>query len=113
MAHPMEVTEASFAAQVEGHEGLVLVDCWAAWCGPCRALAPVVDELADEYEGRATFAKLDVDDNVGTAMRFAVRSIPTLLFFVNGRLVDRTVGVMPKAELAEKVEEHLAALSPR
>ncbi|HVA57791.1 MAG TPA: thioredoxin [Gemmatimonadaceae bacterium] len=111
MAHPVEVTDANFAAEVEGHEGLVVVDCWAAWCGPCRALAPVVDALAAEYEGRAKFAKLDIDTNADIPARFNVRSIPTLLYFLNGELVDRTVGALPKVILGMKVEEHLTALS--
>lgn len=110
MAHPVEVTDANFAAEVEGHQGLVVVDCWAAWCGPCRVLGPVVDALAAEYDGRAKFAKLDIDTNAEIPRRFGVRSIPTLLYFRDGELVDRTVGALPKLILGMKVEAHLGAV---
>ncbi|MDE3054554.1 MAG: thioredoxin [Gemmatimonadota bacterium] len=113
MVHPVEVTDANFASEVEAQQGLVVVDCWAAWCGPCRVLSPVVDALAAEYEGRAKFGKLDIDVNSAIPQRFNVRSIPTLLYFVNGELVDRTVGALPKLVLGMKVEEHLGALAAR
>lgn len=113
MAHPVEVTDVNFATEVEGQEGLVVVDCWAAWCGPCLTLAPVVDALAGEYEGRARFAKLNIDTNAVIPRRFNVRSIPTLLYFVNGELVDRSVGALPKAILGMKVEERLTALAAK
>lgn len=99
-ATPMPVTDATFAADVERAPLPVVVDMWAPWCGPCRMIAPVLDELATEMAGRVRFAKLNVDENPATAGRFNVRSIPTLLVMKNGREIDRIVGVQPKAELA-------------
>lgn len=87
--------------------GLVVIDFWAVWCGPCRILSPTVDELAAEYEGRAIIAKCNVDDADDVAARFGVRNIPTLVFVKNGVMVDRTVGVVPKAELRAKIEANL------
>ena len=100
---PVAVTDATFAAEVERSPLPVLVDAWAPWCGPCRALAPVVDQLAAELAGRVRVAKLNVDDNPATAARFELRSIPTLLVMRGGREVDRMVGVMPKAEIARRL----------
>ena len=82
----------------------VLIDFWAAWCGPCRMLSPTVDEIADEYEGKAVVAKCNVDDAEDVAMQFRIRNIPTLLFFKNGELVDRFVGVVSKQEIASKLD---------
>ncbi len=87
--------------------GLLVIDFWATWCGPCRMLSPVVDELASEFEGRATIAKCNVDDCEEIAMRFGVRNIPTLVFVKNGEVVDRTVGVLPKQELEAKIQLYL------
>ena len=84
-----------------------MVDFWAGWCGPCHMIAPIVEEIAEEYDGRVKVAKLDVDANQDTAARFDVRSIPSLLFFKNGQLVDTVVGVVPKAHLVKKIEQHL------
>ena len=84
--------------------GLLVIDFWATWCGPCRILSPTVDELAAEYEGRATVAKCNVDDCEELAAQFGVRNIPTLVFVKNGEIVDRTVGVLPKQELAARIE---------
>jgi len=106
-AGPMVVTDATFARDVEQSPVPVLVDLWAAWCGPCRMIAPVVDELASEMAGRVRVAKLNVDENPRTAGRFNVFSIPTLLIFKNGQEVDRIVGVVGKAVLAKR----LAALA--
>ncbi|HET9765276.1 MAG TPA: thioredoxin [Thermoanaerobaculia bacterium] len=87
----------SFDREVLQARGLVLVDCWAPWCGPCRMVAPILDELADEWEGRAKIAKLNVDENQEIAFRYQVTSIPTFLLFKDGKPADRTFGAMPKA----------------
>jgi thioredoxin 1 len=101
------VTDGEFAAEIEGAKGLALVDFWATWCGPCRMVAPVMEQLAEEYEGRIKIAKLDVDANQQTAMRFNIRSIPTILFFKDGEHVDTVVGAVPKAHLERKILDHL------
>ena len=105
---PVKVTDATFSAEVEQSPLPVVIDMWAAWCGPCRMLEPVIAELADEMAGRLRFAKLNVDENPATAARFGVRSIPTLLVLKDGREVDRIVGVQPKPELARRLERHAA-----
>lgn len=87
--------------------GLLVIDFWAVWCGPCRILSPVVDELAAEYEGRATIAKCNVDDAEDVAAQFGIRNIPTLIFVKNGQVVDRTVGVVPKSDLKARIEANL------
>jgi thioredoxin 2 len=101
---PVAVTDATFSDEVERSPLPVLLDMWAAWCGPCRVIAPVIDELAGEMAGRVRIAKLNVDENPMTAARFNVRSIPTLLVFKAGREVDRIVGVLPKSEIARRLE---------
>ena len=103
-----EVTDGTFQAEVEQHKGLVVVDFWAEWCGPCRVIAPVLEQLATEYTGKLKVTKVDVDANQQTGMRFNVRSIPTLMFFKDGRHVDTVVGAVPKAHLAGKIEQHLS-----
>jgi thioredoxin 1 len=103
----IEVTDADFATEVEGAEGLAMVDFWAVWCGPCRMVAPIVEQLAGEYAGRVKVTKLDVDANQRTASRFNVRSIPSILFFKDGQLVDTVVGAVPRGVLEGKVKEHL------
>jgi thioredoxin 2 len=104
---PMTVSDDTFAAAVEQSPLPVLVDAWAAWCGPCRAIAPIVDELATELAGRVRVAKLNVDENPLTSQRFALRSIPTLLLFKEGREVDRIVGAQPKAQIRQRLERAL------
>ncbi len=104
---PVEVTDANFKSEVLESKTPVLVDFWAEWCGPCKMVAPVVEELAKEYDGKLRVGKVDVDSNQQTAMQFGVRSIPTLLIFKNGKVVDQIVGAVPKRMLAEKVLKHL------
>lgn len=103
-AHPVTVTDANFASEVEAASLPVLLDIWAAWCGPCHMIAPVVEQLAAEMAGRVKVAKLNVDDSPRTAARFGVRSIPTLLILKNGREVDRMVGVLPKPEILSRLQ---------
>jgi thioredoxin 1 len=99
------VTDANFQAEVAGAEGLTMVDFWAVWCGPCRMVAPIVEQLADEYAGKLRVGKLDVDNNPRTAAQFNVRSIPTLLFFRDGQVVETIVGALPKPVLERKIQE--------
>src|SRR5947207_11623033 len=94
--HLTAVADATFGQEVEQHKGLVLVDFWATWCGPCHMVAPIMEQLAGEHAGKLKVAKLDVDENPATAMRFNVRSIPTVLFFKDGQKVDQLVGAYPK-----------------
>lgn len=103
-AAPLTVTDATFAAEVERSPLPVLVDAWAAWCGPCRTIAPAIDELAVELAGRVRVAKLNVDENPATAGRFDIRSIPTLLVISGGREVDRIVGAQPKQAIRARLE---------
>jgi thioredoxin 1 len=103
------VTDATWANEVEGAKGLVLVDFWAAWCGPCRMIAPTLDALATEYAGQAKIAKLDVDSNQQSAIKFNVRSIPAVLFFKDGKHVDTIIGAVPRAAFEQKIRAHLAA----
>ena len=105
-AKPVHVTDDSFDETIKNN-GLVLVDAWAEWCMPCRMLAPTMEELAEKYAGKLTVAKLDVDKNQKTAMRFQTMSIPTLLLFKGGELVERTVGVQPAPVLEKMVEKHM------
>ncbi len=107
VTYAVEVTDAEFAREIEQHDGVTMVDFWAEWCGPCHTIAPIVEEIAEGYDGRVKVAKLDVDTNQDTAGRFNVRSIPSILFFKNGQHVDTVVGVVPKAHLVEKIDRHL------
>jgi len=108
MSKAVEVTDATFETEIEKHSGLAVVDFWAPWCGPCRIVGPVLDQLAVEYDGKAKVTKLDVDQNVKTASRFNVRSIPMILFFKDGKLVDQVLGAVPKAQLEAKFQQHSA-----
>lgn len=106
VAEPVVVTDATFDGFVRGHQ-LVVVDCWAAWCYPCRMVEPIVRELARDYAGRIIFGKLNVDENPATARRFAIVSIPTLLVIKNGDLVDRIVGALPKSQIESRLATFL------
>lgn len=106
MANAVEVKDDTFATEIEAYEGLAVVDFWATWCAPCRMIAPIVEQLATEYAGKAKVAKLDVDNNQRTAARFNVRSIPTILFFKDGKLIDQVVGAVPRPALEAKFKEH-------
>ena len=100
----VNATDSNFDTEVLNSDQPVLVDFWAAWCGPCRVIAPTIEELASEYEGKAKVAKVDVDSNPQAASRFGVRSIPSLIFFKDGKPVDQMVGVVPKNVLAQKLD---------
>jgi thioredoxin 1 len=107
MATPTVVTDETFNQTVLKADQPILVDFWAVWCGPCRMVAPVVDEIAREHEGKLKVMKLDVDDNQNTAMAYGVMSIPTLILFKNGQPVERIVGFRPKADMEKKILPHL------
>lgn len=105
--HPIEFTDANFEEEVLKSELPVLIDFWAVWCGPCKMIAPSIDQLANEYEGKAKIGKVDVDNNQQIATKYGIRSIPTLLIFKDGKMVDQIVGALPKPKIAEKLNSHL------
>src|SRR5438270_9276910 len=109
----VEVTDANFDSDVLKSDQPVLVDFWAAWCGPCRALAPVVDEIATNYRGRLKVGKMDVDKNNATPMRYGVRGIPTLLLFKDGQVREQIVGFVPKEQIEKTLERHLNVVEMR
>jgi thioredoxin 1 len=108
MGKPVEVTDNDWDTQVLNSDLPVMVDFWAPWCGPCRMVSPLVDELAEEYEGKARFFKLNTDDNMHTASKYGIRSIPTLLVFKSGELVDQVIGFRPKSDLKKSLDKAFA-----
>jgi len=101
---PMEFTDQNFNTEVLQSDKPVLVDFWAVWCGPCKMIAPIVEELAGEFEGKAKVGKLDVDNNQESAIKYGVRSIPTVLIFKGGKVVDTIIGAVPKVQIKQKLE---------
>ncbi|MGS0747425.1 thioredoxin [Halpernia sp. GG3] len=103
----IEITDQSFQETVLNSDKPVLVDFWAAWCGPCRTLGPIVEEISNDFEGKAIVGKVDVDNNQQISMDYGIRNIPTVLIFKNGEVVEKLVGVSPKEVIAEKLQAHL------
>lgn len=108
MSEPIALTDDSFEHEVLESTAPVLVDFWAAWCGPCKMIAPIVEELSSEYEGKAKICKIDVDSAQKTATEFGIRSIPTLLIFKEGKIADQVIGAVPKQQITEKLDAVLA-----
>ncbi len=104
---PIMITDDNFEQEVTKSDKPVLIDFWAAWCGPCRMIAPIVEELAQEYDGKVKIGKLDVDENQQTAIKFGVRSIPTILIFKNGALKDTIIGAVPKAQIVQRLSSSM------
>ncbi len=107
MGKTIEITDANFE-EIIGSDKPVLVDFWAEWCGPCKMIGPIVEELAGEYDGKAVIGKVDVDNNPQVSAKFGIRSIPTLLVFKGGEIVDKQIGAVPKNVLSEKLDAQLA-----
>jgi len=106
LSKPVDLTDVTFKKAIQNHS-LVVVDCWAPWCGPCRFLSPIIEEIARDYAGKIFFGKLNVDENPRVAMQYGIMSIPTLLIFKNGRLVDQIIGAMPRRMLEPRITRYL------
>ena len=104
---PIHITDANFHQEVLQADSLVIVDFWAPWCAPCRMIAPILEEIAKEYEGRVKVVKMNTDENAATAMKYNIMSIPTLLFFRNGENVDEVIGAVPKHSITNKVDYYI------
>jgi len=102
-----EITDDNFQSEVLDKEGLTVIDFWAEWCGPCRMVGPIIEELASEYDGKALIGKVDVDSNMQISMKYSIRSIPTILFIKDGEVVDKQVGATSKQVLSSKIEAHI------
>jgi thioredoxin 1 len=105
MSKPIEITDSNFEQEVINSDVPVLIDFWAVWCGPCKVVAPVVEEIAGEYEGKLKVGKLDVDNNPNTAVKYGIRSIPTLMVFNKGQVSDQMIGALPKAHIVDRLQK--------
>lgn len=103
---PIEITDQNFSSMIQEYDFMVM-DCWASWCGPCRMLSPLIDELARDYKGKVVFGKLNTDNNRGVAGKFGIMSIPTLLFIKKGKLIDTVIGVVPKEIIESKLRKYI------
>lgn len=104
----LELTDANFEQEIALYEGVAVVDFWALWCGPCKMISPIIDEMAEKYAGKVKVGKVDVDNNSQVSLKYAIRSIPTVLFFKNGEVVDKHVGTAPKSQFFDKVDALLS-----
>ena len=104
----VQLTDTNFKTTVLDSDKVAIVDFWAEWCGPCKAIGPMIEEISKEYEGKAVVGKVDVDNNPETAMKYGIRNIPTILFIKNGQVVDKQVGAVPKASLVAMLNKHLS-----
>lgn len=102
-----EITDSNFETEVLKSEKVTLIDFWAEWCGPCRAISPIVEELAKEYDGKALIGKVNVDENPEITVKYGIRNIPTILFIKKGEIVDKQVGAVPKSTIEEKLKKHI------
>ena len=107
MATVLEITDENFEQEVEKSETLTLVDFWATWCGPCRKLAPLIDELAEEFDGKVKFVKIKADENTATSQKFSITGVPYLIIFKNGEPVERIVNIVPKSVIISNINKHL------
>ena len=107
MTNVLEITDETFDAEVLKEEKLTLVDFWATWCGPCRKLSPVIDELANEFDGKVKFVKIKADENLETAQKYSISGVPCLLIFKNGQPVERIVNIVPKSIIVNNLNKHL------